>query len=110
MKVLVSAHEGNINGKFSERFARAEYFIVYDTETKEHTIINNEYRNEQSGVGVKVAQFIADEGIEAAISGHFGPKVYDSFKNFGVKMFTFKGNTVQDAINDFLDNKLQEEK
>jgi len=106
MKILISAVEKGLDGKFSERFARADYFTIYDTETKEFKSEANAFKEGASGVGVKVAQYVADNKIDAVISGHFGPKASNALKSFYVKMYEFKGETVQEAINGFNSGKL----
>lgn len=106
MKILISASEKGLEGKFSDRFARADYFTIYDTDTKEFKSEANAFKEGTSGVGIKVAQYVADNKIEAVISIHFGPKASDALKSFNVKMYEFKGATVQEAIDAFNDGKL----
>ena len=104
MKILISAADEN--GKFSERFARAEYFIIYDTETKELKTEKNPFKDGEHGVGIKVAQYAADNKIDAVISIHFGPKASEALKSFGIKMYEFSGSTVQEAIEAFENGQL----
>ncbi len=110
MKILISSEGEGLDAKFSSRFARAEYFVIYDTETEKVESEINEFKDGQSGVGVKVSQYIGDKGINEVISGDFGPKAYDTLKSLGIKMFLFKGNTVKDAVEDYKNNKLEEKK
>ncbi len=110
MKILISALGEGLEAKFSERFARADYFVIYDTESDKVESEQNEFKDGQSGVGVKVSQYIADKGVNVVIAGDFGPKAYDTLKSLGIKMFLFKGATVKDALNGYKENKLEEKK
>jgi len=56
-------------------FARAPYFVIYDTEKKTAEIKENMYRDGARAVGAMVAQYIINEGIDVVVAAEMGPNV-----------------------------------
>jgi len=108
MKVLITALGDNVNASIDERFGRAEYFIIYDTDTKNFEAIKNPFLNDQGGVGVSTAKFTVEKGIDAVISGSYGPNALEILRASPIKLYKAQSGTVQENINKLLDGKLDE--
>ena len=112
MKLLIPSEGDNLSSKFSERFARASFFVFYDTENDNFIAEKSSFGDAQSGVGTRVSQYLADKGVNTAIAYHFGPKASDALKAFGIKQFVFEGDiankTVSNIIEDFKNKTLKE--
>ncbi len=107
MKLMITSRGDSLNSPMDERYGRSEYFIIYDTEKESFESIKNPYLNDQGGVGISVAKFTIEKGINALISGSFGPNAQDVLKGSGIELYTAKGGTVSDVINDFKNGKLE---
>ncbi len=103
MKICITAKGDKLDSQFDERFARAEYFIFYDTDTGKFEGIENPLKDGEHGVGIKASQFIADRGVEAVLSGNFGPKASDTLSSLGVKTIKATGSTVKEIIDNYKD-------
>lgn len=71
-------------------------------------VIDNSASNAASGAGVSAAQTIAEEGVEAVISQNFGPKAFDSLKAGALKLYSFSGKKVKEAVEKFKQGTLEE--
>ena len=107
MKVLVTALGDNMNASVDERFGRAEYFIIYDTDTKNFEAIKNPFLNDQGGVGVSTAKFTVEKGVDAVISGSYGPNALEILRTSSIKLYKAQNGTVQENIDKLLEGKLE---
>jgi len=100
MKVLITATNGNLDSPVDMRFARAPFIIITDTENIENAeIIQNPFINQPSGAGITAAQFAVERGVQAVISGAFGPNSSMILSSAGIQMITENsGISVKNAI------------
>jgi predicted Fe-Mo cluster-binding NifX family protein len=81
------------------RFGRCQYFIVLDNEDIQNfKAINNDAAMSGGGAGIKAAQTVINEGVEAVVSGNFGPKAFDALSAADVKLYTADAATVKEAV------------
>ena len=108
MKVVVTSTGDALEAQVDPRLGRAAKFILYDTETKEFSVIDNSAGVTAShGAGVTAGQAIADVGAEAVITGNCGPRAFQVLSAAGIKVYVGASGTVADAITQFEDGKLR---
>ena len=100
MKTIITSTGNELSSKFDLRFGRAEYFCLYDENTKETKFYKNEQVNAQSGAGTKAAEKMVELGVKKVISGDFGPNAKNLLNKFQIQMVVIQNdnNTVQDII------------
>ncbi len=100
MRILITSSGPDLNSPVDMRFARAPYFIVYDSENPENPeVIQNPFMNTPSGAGVVAAQFVVERGVQAVVSGAFGPNSSMILSSAGIQMITETGGvSVKEAI------------
>ena len=107
MKIAISSQCMDLTSQVDARFGRAPYFIIFDTEKEEFTVINNQSNTEAAqGAGVRSAEKMAQNGVEAVISGNLGPKAIITLAGAGITTYAWSEGTVSQAINLYRDNKL----
>ena len=111
MIIIVSALISNIDSPMSARFGRAPWFIRFNTETSTWEAIENTGPNQPGGAGVATTQLLIDQGVEAAISGRFGPNAKQALQAAGIKMYSVDADrlTVDEAIKQFQSGELTED-
>lgn len=87
MKVAISATQADLNAKMDPRFGRAQYFVIYDTDTGQYETIENPNIMAAGGAGIQSAQMIISSGANAVISGSFGPNASMTLQSAGVSMY-----------------------
>ncbi len=87
MKIAISATRPGAEATLEMRFGRCPFFAVYDSETKQFEWYENEGIKAASGAGTGAAQALLDRGVEAVVSGQFGPKAVQVLEAGGIKMF-----------------------
>jgi predicted Fe-Mo cluster-binding NifX family protein len=110
MKIAISSKTQNIDDQIDETFGRCPYFIISeieDNKIKATEAIKNESIDQTSGAGISSAQLVADKKVEAVITGNVGPRALDVLNQFKIKIYVSKGS-IKEAIQNFIDNKLEE--
>ena len=109
MKIAVTASDNRgLSAEIDSRFGRTPYFAVIETDNMKVDFIDNKAGSTASGAGVKAAQIMADLGVEAVISGNFGPKAFQGLQAAGIKLFSVKEGSIEDAVDGYKAGRLQE--
>ena len=107
MKLTITADGPQLEAQFDTRFGRCVYFIFVDTETKAWEASPNPAINASYGAGTQAAQFIANQGAQAVISGHFGPNAFEALDAAGIKMYAAAGGRVESVVENFSSGQLK---
>lgn len=86
MRIAITSSGSDLDAPFDPRFGRAAYFVVFDDEAETWQSYANPAVDAPGGAGVQAAQFIADHGVAAVISGDFGPNAYRALSAAGLTM------------------------
>jgi len=109
MKVAVSSDGPTLESAFDQRFGRAPWFLVVETDTGSLRAVRNEQNLQASqGAGVQSGQLVVGLGIEAVVTGHCGPKAFRVLKAAGVRVYVGADGTVADAVEKFKAGSLTE--
>ena len=84
MKICITSTGETLQSKIDPRFGRTQYFIIYNTETKENEIIKNPY-TEGGGAGTKASQLMIDKKVNLIISGELGPNAKFAVNQAGIE-------------------------
>lgn len=108
VKIVITSQGPELRSSVDPRFGRAQYFVVYDTQTQQHSAHSNE-QNLQAvqGAGIQAGRQVVDLGAEAVLTGHVGPKAFATLKAGGVAVYTGIQGTVQEALEQFQAGSLQ---
>lgn len=100
MKILIPTSKNDLNGEINLRFARAPYFIIYDTEKKTTEIKENPYSDGARAVGTMVAQYIVNEGIKIVVASDMGPNAKMILTEANIEVKKISGS-VKEALSQF---------
>ncbi len=98
MKIAISSTGGSLSAQVSEKFGRAQYFLIVDSDTMKFDVVPNPYIGELSGVGPHTASLIAKHGAEVVLTGACGPNAKAALESAGVKVVTGISGTVSEAV------------
>ncbi|MGQ9491842.1 MAG: NifB/NifX family molybdenum-iron cluster-binding protein [Anaerolineae bacterium] len=109
MKLIVTATAPDMNALVDPRFGRAAYFVAVDGDTSQWQAHQNGGVNAAGGAGAQAAQFAAQQGAQAVISGDFGPNAYIALAAAEIKMYLLgPSRTVAEAVANFKAGKLEQ--
>jgi predicted Fe-Mo cluster-binding NifX family protein len=108
MRIAVTSKGADLSSELDERFGRAKYFIIYDTDTGEYRAVDNEVNlNASQGAGIQSGELVVREGAGALLTGHCGPKAFRVLSAAGVAVFNGCTGTVEQAIESYRKGELQ---
>lgn len=109
MKIALSTLGPALDDTVDERFGRAMYFLLHDTDTHDtRAIDNSENRNALQAAGIASAELVAGVGVGAVITGHLGPKAFSALQIAGIKGYSGVGMTAREAIEAYVAGTLDE--
>ncbi|MBM7853958.1 putative Fe-Mo cluster-binding NifX family protein [Desulfohalotomaculum tongense] len=108
MKIAISSQGDSTHSQVNPRLGRCEKFIIYDTDTGKNTAVDNGGRLSSGGAGIATARMLADLGVNVVITGFVGPKAFAALKTAGIKVYTGAQGTVEESLQLYQQNKLEE--
>jgi predicted Fe-Mo cluster-binding NifX family protein len=106
MKIVIPVDEKNAASSVCQSFGRAPYFLIFDSETKESTFIENSAAKSAGGAGIRAAQIVVDSEAEALLTPRLGENAFDVLKAADIKIYQSTNASVKENIDAFIDGKL----
>ena len=109
MLIAISSQKPESDSLVDTRFGRAQYFMIWNTESRKWEAHANPAVGQSGGAGVAAAQFMIDHNVNAVLSGDFGPNANQALgaANIEMSLFTAEVDTVQSALELFRNGKLK---
>jgi predicted Fe-Mo cluster-binding NifX family protein len=108
MKIALTTVSPEIESDVDPRFGRCAYMLVVDTDTLQWQSYPNPAASAPGGAGIRSAQFVSDQEVEAVLSGDFGPNAHTALENAGIPMYVYGASrTVKEALAAFKAGSLQ---
>ena len=106
MKIAIPVDEKSLESNVCVSFGRAPYFLIYDTETKESIFLDNGAAASTGGAGIKAAQTIVDNKVNALLTPRCGENAANVLKSADIKIYKTAGISAKKNIDDFISGKL----
>jgi len=106
MKIAISSSGQDLAAQMDPRFGRCRYFLIIETDSMSFEVFDNDNANLGGGAGIQSAQFIADKGAKALITGHCGPNAMQTLSAAGVQVYAGQAGTVQGLLGKFKNDQL----
>lgn len=105
MKIAVTSQGTNLDAFVDPRFGRCQYFLFIDADTGNVDAVANGSRSAAGGAGIQAAQFVAEKGAKALITGSVGPNAEAVLKKAAIPAYRGAG-TVRAVVEKFKAGKL----
>lgn len=106
MKIALPVDENTMETSVCQSFGRTPYYLIYDTESKESLFIDNSAAASQGGAGIKAAQTIVDNNVDALITPRCGENAAEVINAANIKMYKTLNDSVIDNIDALNNGKL----
>lgn len=107
MKIAISSNDGKRESQFSARFGRCDYFLIVDSVSRTWEAISNPAADAHGGAGTQVIQFLSNNGVEAVISGQYGPNAFTAIEAAGIQAYLADKGTPEELLDKFISGKLK---
>ncbi|HPG48601.1 MAG TPA: NifB/NifX family molybdenum-iron cluster-binding protein [Petrotogaceae bacterium] len=102
MKIGLCAKQEIKSSQVDDRFARAAFFVIYDSSTSEYIFLQNPFDVEH-GAGPKVIEFFAEKGVTVLIAPTLGPNAQKVAQMAGMSTYEQNQSSVEENIKAFLE-------
>ncbi len=110
MKICVTSIDEN-GTAIDPHFGRTLYFLIFNKKGEIKKTIKNPGREALRGAGSSAAQVMANEKIDAIITGNIGPNAFNLLTQTGIKIYSVSlGVNPREAVNLLNKEKLSEVK
>jgi len=99
MIIFIPSSGNTADSLVSERFARCEWFYLFNTETGQEEFIQNTLKDLQEGVGPQVVEFLASRKVNSVYAPEVGPKAENLLNRLNIKITIVKS---QKTINQLI--------
>lgn len=100
--IAITASNKGLESEIDKKFGRCKFILIYNPETEEVTSYENEFLKQNSGVGVKTAEFIADKGVKKVLTFKVGPKAAQVLDKAGIETVTGLKGQVKENIDKYI--------
>ena len=109
MKIAICAQNNQgLNSEVDQRFGRAEFYVIFDTENEQTTVLENSAKNEAAGAGGKSVSLLHKAGVDVLIVPELGPKAIKAINAFELDAYQIgEGKIVQEVLDAQLAGELQ---
>lgn len=108
MKILIPTDNETKETRIAESLGRAQYYMLYDTDSKTSETFSNPAKDSPSGAGVKAAQTIVDAGAQVLITIRCGDRAYEVLNNAGMRVMAAFAGTAEENIDAYLSGRMPE--
>jgi predicted Fe-Mo cluster-binding NifX family protein len=107
MKIAITSTGPTLEAEVDQRFGRAKLFFIFDTETENVKVVDNQQSlNAAQGAGIQAAETVVNEGAEVLITGHCGPNAFRTLQAADVKIIVGAQGTVGQMVEKFKKGEL----
>ena len=107
-KICVTSSGPTLESLVDPRFGRCAYFIIADPETLDFEAISNDAAMASGGAGVRAAQTVAAQNVEAVLTGSVGHNAFPALQDSEIKILAGVSGTVRSAIENYGSGTLTE--
>ncbi|VAX17137.1 hypothetical protein MNBD_IGNAVI01-676 [hydrothermal vent metagenome] len=104
MKILFTTDGDNLESKISKRFGEANYYLIYDTDSRSVDVRENTGHDDDHSSLIELTK----EGVTHFVVGNAGPNAFRVLKENGAKLFLARKLTATEAFEKFIKNELEE--
>lgn len=109
MKVAISSQGNSVESPVDQRFGRAKWFVLIDSDTGAAEPFGNDMNlNAAQGAGIQAAENVINLGAQCVITGHCGPKAFRTLKAAGVEVFAGAEGSVKECLEKFKRGELEQ--
>jgi len=108
MKIVISANGPDWDAQVEPRFGRAPYFLVVDlTSMTCEAVPNRQNLQASQGAGVQAAALVAGYRPAAVLTGHCGPKAFQTLKAASIPVIVGVEGKVREAVDRYKTGQLK---
>jgi predicted Fe-Mo cluster-binding NifX family protein len=106
MKIAIPADENKLDTTVCMSFGRTPFYLIYDTESKQASFLENLAANSAGGAGIKAAQAIVDSKSTVVLTPRCGENAANVLYGANVEIFKTTSGSAMDNVNAYISGSL----
>lgn len=106
MRIVMPVEQASSRGSIGASFGRSPFFLLYETETKESSFIENSALANPGGAGIKAAQLVVDQGVNAVLAPRCGENAAKVLQGAGIEIYKTSSRSIEKSIHSFVHGRL----
>ncbi len=102
MRIAVPVSAPSKEALMDEKFGRAQWFLIYDSQSGRYEVVENPGFEASSGAGPAAVQTLRNHSVDVLLAENIGPKAKDLLAVAGIKAYEDYSGRGEDAIREFL--------
>ena len=98
MRVCITSAGPGLDSEMDSRFGRCQYFLFVDPQSRAVEASENPNIGASGGAGIQSAQFVANKGVEAIVTGQVGPNAFTTLQAAGIKILVGASGKARDVL------------
>lgn len=108
MLIAIPMTKEDINAKMDNKFGRASYILVYNTDTKkEEEYINNTQAMEKGCNAEAIVKYLMEKKVDAVLTMKAGSNSIKQLMNSNLKLYKAKNDNATDGVKSLLNGELE---
>lgn len=107
MKIAFSSQSDTPGSRLDPRFGRCALFLLFDAESGEWERLPNPALSASGGAGLQAAQALAERGVQAVVSGAFGPNAFTALRAAAIEMYAADEGPIEDLLRQMQGGELE---
>jgi predicted Fe-Mo cluster-binding NifX family protein len=107
MKVAVTAMGSTLQAVVDPRFGRCSMFVIVETDDMTFEVVENENWRLGGEAGIRSAEFIANKGVKAVLTGNCGPNAHQTLSACGINVVVGCSGHVAEVVARFSSRQLR---
>lgn len=108
MKIALCARIDGSDPEMDDRFGRAAFILIADTEAGTEEIVENSSLALGAGAGIRTAEFLSERGVEVVVAANVGPNAERALRAAGIRVYSPKHRTARENLSALRDDALPE--
>lgn len=111
MNVCITAQGPDLESRFEPHFARAPYFVFYDSRSGRVDPVRNGFTVQDTKIGQNVVQLLSSYQIETVVTGKIGSNAHNLLQGANISIHIWPGEgTVRQALTAVLPDTLKKKR
>ena len=106
MVLAIPVETKDMNAAVCPSFGRAPYFLLYNSEEKNSSVIDNAAASAHGGAGIKAAQTLVDNKVDALLTPRCGENAAEVLKAANIVLYKSAPGSAMENITLFAEGKL----
>lgn len=92
MKIAIASNGNTLESSIDSTFARCNFFVVYDPETRAMEFIPNPNKDLEEGAGSASVKLLESRSVQKIVASEFGMKIKPLLDSLKIQMIVLKGS------------------